>query len=120
MSDEHRTMGRDAQTGIWPNGIIGAMAASTQIAEQADAAARLIALEARLRELGGMMVAYSGGVFGSRILLGSFRAWMAPEVGVRVTAPVYGPSIGALLEAYRAAGRPGILLNRDRKGKVFS
>jgi N-acetylglucosamine kinase-like BadF-type ATPase len=80
-----------------------------------------VAVRGQLFEAGeATPVAYSGGVFGSRILLGSFRAWMAPEVGVRVTAPVYGPSIGALLEAYRAAGRPGILLNRDRKGKVFS
>jgi N-acetylglucosamine kinase-like BadF-type ATPase len=57
------------------------------------------------------LVAYSGGVFGSRILLAGFRAWMASEVGVRVTAPVYGPPIGALLEAYRAAGCPSILLS---------
>jgi N-acetylglucosamine kinase-like BadF-type ATPase len=50
------------------------------------------------------LVTYCGGVFGSRILLGRFRAWTASEAGIRVTAPVYGPAIGALLEAYRAEG----------------
>ena len=50
------------------------------------------------------LVTYSGGVFGSRILLGRFRNWMASEAGVRVTPPVYGPAIGALLEAYRSGG----------------
>jgi glucosamine kinase len=80
-----------------------------------------VAVRGQLFEAGEeTLVAYSGGVFGSRILLGRFRAWMASEVGVRVTAPVYGPPIGALLEAYRAAGRPGILLNPDRKGLVIS
>jgi N-acetylglucosamine kinase-like BadF-type ATPase len=50
------------------------------------------------------LVTYSGGVFGSRILLARFRDWMLSQAGVRVTAPVYGPAIGALLEAYGAAG----------------
>ena len=50
------------------------------------------------------LVTYVGGVFRSRILLGRFRAWTEPEAAVRVAQPVYGPAIGALLEAYRAAG----------------
>ena len=50
------------------------------------------------------LVAYTGGVFHSRILLARFRDWMASQAGVRVTAPVYRPVIGALLEAYAAAG----------------
>jgi N-acetylglucosamine kinase-like BadF-type ATPase len=56
---------------------------------------------------GTTMVAYSGGVFQSRILLARFRDWMAPESGVRVTPPIFpvhGPAMGALLEAYRVAG----------------
>ena len=55
------------------------------------------------------LVTYSGGVFRSRILLARFRDWMASEARVRVTAPLYGASIGALLEAYRAAGREGAI-----------
>jgi N-acetylglucosamine kinase-like BadF-type ATPase len=50
------------------------------------------------------LVTYSGGVFGSRILLGRFRKWVASETGLPVTAPLYGPAAGALLEAYRVAG----------------
>ena len=57
-----------------------------------------------------MRVSYSGGVFGSRILLTRFRDWMGSEAGVRVTAPVYGPAIGGLLEAYRAAGHPLLMV----------
>jgi len=55
------------------------------------------------------LVTYSGGVFGSRILLRRFRDWMTAQAGVRVTAPafaVHGAAVGALLEAYRAAGLP--------------
>jgi N-acetylglucosamine kinase-like BadF-type ATPase len=53
------------------------------------------------------LVTYSGGVFHSRIMLARFRDWMSSEAGIRVTPPVFtvhGPAIGALLEAYRAAG----------------
>jgi len=53
------------------------------------------------------LVAYSGRVFESRILLSRFRDWMAPESGVRVIPPLFplhGPAMGALLEAYRVAG----------------
>jgi N-acetylglucosamine kinase-like BadF-type ATPase len=64
-----------------------------------------VAVHRQLFEAGEpALVTYSGGVFGSRILLGRFRAWTASETGVGVTAPVYGPAIGALLEAYRAEG----------------
>jgi N-acetylglucosamine kinase-like BadF-type ATPase len=75
-----------------------------------NAAARelaLLALAVRGQLFGtgeAMLAAYSGGVFHSRILLARFRDWMASEAGVRVTAPVYRPAIGALLEAYAAAG----------------
>jgi N-acetylglucosamine kinase-like BadF-type ATPase len=75
-----------------------------------DAAARELALLAvavrgQLFGTGEATVAsYSGGVFRSRILLTRFRDWMESEAGVRVTAPVYKPAIGALVEAYAAAG----------------
>jgi hypothetical protein len=49
------------------------------------------------------LAAYVGGVFRSGILLERFRA-ILEAAGNRVTAPVYGPAAGALLEAYRAAG----------------
>ena len=48
-------------------------------------------------------VAYIGGVFRSRLLLGHFRA-RVEEWGGRCGPPVYGPAAGALLEAYGAAG----------------
>jgi N-acetylglucosamine kinase-like BadF-type ATPase len=75
-----------------------------------DAAARelaLLAVAVRGQLFGtgeATVVSYSGGVFHSRILVTRFRDWMASEAGVRVTAPVYSPAIGALLEAYGAAG----------------
>lgn len=50
------------------------------------------------------LVTYSGGVFGSRILLSRFLDWTASEAGIPITAPLYGPAVGALLEAYRAEG----------------
>src|SRR3984957_8240089 len=55
------------------------------------------------------LVTYSGGVFGSRIVLARFRECVASEPGAEVTAPVfsvYGSAVGALLESYRAAGLP--------------
>jgi N-acetylglucosamine kinase-like BadF-type ATPase len=53
------------------------------------------------------IVTYSGSVFRSRILLARFYDWMASEAGVRLIPPVfsiYGPAVGALLEAYRTGG----------------
>jgi N-acetylglucosamine kinase-like BadF-type ATPase len=93
----------------------------SQAAESGDSGALEI-LDAAARELALLAIAvrgqlftaeeptlvtYSGGVFRSRILLRRFREWMASEAGVRVTLPVYGPAIGALLEAYRAQGLAG-------------
>lgn len=78
-----------------------------------DTAARELALLAVAvrRELfaagESTLVTYTGGVFRSRIVLSRFREWLASEASVRVTTPafpVYGSAIGALLEAYRAAG----------------
>jgi len=78
-----------------------------------DAAARELALLAvavrgQLFAAGApALVTYSGGVFRSRIVLSCFRKWMAKEAGVQLMPPVFpahGAAIGALLEAYRAAG----------------
>lgn len=49
-------------------------------------------------------VSYTGGVFGSRVLLERFRILVELDDGNRLTPPRYGPAAGALLEAYRAAG----------------
>jgi N-acetylglucosamine kinase-like BadF-type ATPase len=49
-------------------------------------------------------VAYLGGVFKSGILLERFRLLVELEDGNSVTAPMYGPATGALLEAYSAVG----------------
>ncbi len=55
-------------------------------------------------------VAYIGGVFESRLLLETYRALVELPDGVRCGAPLHGPDIGALLEAYRAAGlRPPVV-----------
>jgi N-acetylglucosamine kinase-like BadF-type ATPase len=48
--------------------------------------------------------AYIGGVFESRKLRALFRESLEGEPGWVVTPPVHDPAIGALLEAYRAAG----------------
>jgi len=49
-------------------------------------------------------IAYSGGVFESRMLLERFRLLVEMEAGNRVRAPLRPPHLGALREAYRAAG----------------
>ena len=49
-------------------------------------------------------VAYIGGLFRSRILLERYRLLVELEESNRCGPPVYGPAVGALLEAYRAAG----------------
>ncbi len=58
------------------------------------------------------LVTYSGGVFGSRMVLRRFDDWLASEAGIRVKAPVFpvhGAAVGALLEAYRAVGLEGAI-----------
>jgi N-acetylglucosamine kinase-like BadF-type ATPase len=49
-------------------------------------------------------VAWSGGVFRSRILLERYRCLVDLEDGNRTGPPEYNPAAGALIEAYRAAG----------------
>jgi N-acetylglucosamine kinase-like BadF-type ATPase len=48
--------------------------------------------------------AYVGGVFHSRILLGSFCEILNIHSGLVPRAPLQPPAVGALLEAYRVAG----------------
>jgi N-acetylglucosamine kinase-like BadF-type ATPase len=50
-------------------------------------------------------VAYAGGVFRSRILCASYRELVEREPGSNFTPPRYSPAAGALIEAYRQAGR---------------
>jgi len=49
-------------------------------------------------------MAYSGGVFESRMLLERFRLLVEMEAGNSLGPPQHPPHLGALLEAYRAAG----------------
>jgi N-acetylglucosamine kinase-like BadF-type ATPase len=49
-------------------------------------------------------IAWTGGVFGSDILLERFRALISLEDGAVCEPPRHGPAVGALLLAYRAAG----------------
>ena len=49
-------------------------------------------------------LAYSGGVFESRMLLERFRILVEMEEGNQLAPPQHPPHLGALLEAYRAAG----------------
>ena len=53
-----------------------------------------------------VFVAYIGGVFRSQLVLEHFRQRMELDEGTRCVPPRYGPAIGALLEAYRAAQLP--------------
>jgi len=49
-------------------------------------------------------VAWTGGVFRSRMLLERYRCLVELEEGNRAGPPEYSPAAGALIEAYRAAG----------------
>jgi N-acetylglucosamine kinase-like BadF-type ATPase len=49
-------------------------------------------------------VAYIGGVYRSEMLLERFRLLVELEDGNHVIPPRYGPTAGALIEAYSAAG----------------
>jgi len=49
-------------------------------------------------------LAWTGGVFRSRVLLDRYRYLVELEDGNRAGPPEYNPAAGALIEAYRAAG----------------
>lgn len=74
-----------------------------------DAAQQLSTIASAVRSqlfapLDRVQVAYIGGVFRSRVVLEKFRSLIEAGAGNAVTAPIYGPAAGALLEAYRAEG----------------
>ncbi len=50
------------------------------------------------------LLCYVGGVFQCRPILERFRLLVEMEEGNRVSAPLFGPAAGALIEAYRVAG----------------
>lgn len=106
-------------TDDWPRSRVAALAAQVdQAALNGDAvageilngaAAQLAMLAASVRgqlwQAGeALEVAYIGGVFRSNLLLERFRLLVELADGTRCGPPMYGPAIGALLEAYRAAG----------------
>jgi N-acetylglucosamine kinase len=106
-------------TDEWPRSRVATLARQVDaIASEGDGVARdiLLAAAQQLAALAGSVrqtlwtpgqpvrVAYIGGVFRSAILLERFRTLIELEEGSRCGPPVYGPSAGALLEAYRAAG----------------
>jgi N-acetylglucosamine kinase-like BadF-type ATPase len=63
------------------------------------------AVRAQLFDAGApCCISYIGGVFRSEILRERYRMLMELDEGNRVAEPMYGPSAGALIEAYRAAG----------------
>jgi N-acetylglucosamine kinase-like BadF-type ATPase len=75
------------------------LTAAQQLATMASAARAQI-----FDEKASCWISYLGGVFRSELLLGRFRMLMELGEGNRVAEPVYGPAVGALIEAYRAAG----------------
>ena len=84
-------------------------AAAADLAELAEATATRLALDKPFN------VSYSGGVFKSRRLFAGFKASLAQRVPyATVVAPRFGPDFGALLLAYRQAGKsltPTLLKN---------
>ncbi|MFY9726943.1 MAG: BadF/BadG/BcrA/BcrD ATPase family protein [Bryobacteraceae bacterium] len=60
-------------------------------------------------------IAYSGGVFKSRMLLERFRLLVEMEAGNKLDPPRHPPHLGALLEAYRVVGLSVELQPRMRR-----
>lgn len=74
-----------------------------------DAARELVTLVRAVREQlfapdEPTLVAWWGGVFRSHVVLARFHQLLESEAGVSVKERVYEPAVGALFEAYRAAG----------------
>ncbi len=80
-----------------------------------NAAAELAHLVARIRPQifkarEEVLVSYIGGAFHSRLMLDRFRRLVRGQGVNRVLPPALGPAAGALLAAYRAAGRGDVRL----------
>jgi N-acetylglucosamine kinase-like BadF-type ATPase len=80
-----------------------------------EAAAQLSSLVSRVRPRifkrnEEAIVSYIGGTWKSRIVLDRFRKLVRAQGPNRVMAPALGPAAGALLAAYRAAGREDVRL----------
>jgi N-acetylglucosamine kinase-like BadF-type ATPase len=56
-------------------------------------------------------VAWSGGVFHSNLIRERFRMLVELEDGTTAGPPLHGPAAGALIEAFRLAGREITLAN---------
>ena len=86
----------------------GNRTAQSLLAEAASELAELAVIT--LRRLSAhqpLPVSYGGGVFRSRFLFNQFVAKLNEQVpGVTVVPPRFGPDLGALILAYRQAGRP--------------
>lgn len=75
--------------------------AAYELARMAMVLARQLGLTQRL-----VNISYGGGVFNSRRLLARFAAEITIELPhSRIVAPRFGPEVGALLLAYRGAGK---------------
>lgn len=111
--------------------IAGLAGLVSQEAENGDAIAREILTDAgrQLAEIANAVrrqlfppgdtarVAYAGGVFRSPAVLAAFQDSVEAEAGSQLTAPVYGPAAGALLEAYRVSGVECALSNAPPEEK---
>ena len=87
--------------------------AAADLAELAEATAKRLELDKPFN------LSYSGGVFKSHRLLAGFTANLAQRLPhATVIAPRFGPDLGALLLAYRQAGKrltPTLLKNLSGK-----
>jgi N-acetylglucosamine kinase-like BadF-type ATPase len=105
----------------WPRSRVATLAKIVnRMAEEGDPLATLV-LQNAARELAlfaasvrqqlwtdeeAVTVSWTGGVFGSDLLLERFRSLISVSGNATAREPVYGPAKGALILAYRAPGLP--------------